>query len=497
MSYGFVIYPHRQVIKRGVETIQVRPKTFALLLLLLEKPHEVLSKRYLLDTIWDDVMVDEQVLVQSIRELRKLFDNAEIIQTYPRKGYAWAASVQQQSLEEQESSQGFLKNHLKCFLIPFWHRANALPLAGAALVVMAIIFYALADRSNYAVSQTDVVIVLPVKNQIPGTDHNWVPLGAMDQLIKSLVSDRNVQVMDTGYVLNLMHHTKLPYVYETEQVARIFSTSGATIVVESQLSGSVEEYRLDYKLHFKNDIKRGALFETNLSDMLHKLALTIAAQTGQSLTTDEVNSTSAFGNELMARALEKLDAREFELAQSLLMSLKQLEPNNAIARRLLADVLIRQGQLDMGVEEITSAIKVANTRESARLHFLLAQAKDQQGLINEALITLEQAHKLAESGNDVLYQAFSAQLRGDIQQKLGSFDAAETSFNDAIKYHGIIRCPVGATLTRLQMVGLFSVQGKLDVARDEYAKAKQLAETHHLDYLLSELEDAKVLLSAS
>jgi hypothetical protein len=64
----------------------------------------------------------------------------------------------------------------------------------------------------------------------------------MDQLIESLVSDRNAQVMDTGYVLNLMHHTKLPYVYETEQVARIFSTSGATIVVESQLSVPVEEY---------------------------------------------------------------------------------------------------------------------------------------------------------------------------------------------------------------------------------------------------------------
>jgi DNA-binding winged helix-turn-helix (wHTH) protein/tetratricopeptide (TPR) repeat protein len=508
ISHGFTIYPHRQVIARGVEIIQVRPKTFALLLLLLERPREVLSKGYLLDTIWDDVMVDEQVLVQSIRELRQLFGNAEIIQTYPRKGYAWAVSVQQRLLEEQDSSQTFLETSLKRFpenflksffngfLIPIWRRVNAFPVVVVVFVAVAVIFYALVERSNYSVSRTDVVIVLPVKNQIPGTDHNWVSLGAMDQLIKSLVSDRNAQVMDTSYVLNLMHNTKLPYDYDTEQVARIFSASGATMIVESQLSGSVEEYRLDYKFHFKNNSKRGALFETNLSDLLYNLALTIAAQTGQSLIADEVNSASAFGNELMARALEKLDAQEFELAKSLLMSLKQLEPNNAIARRLLADVLLRQGQFDMGVEEITSAIKVATARESARLHFLLAQAKAQQGLIHEALIILEQAHQLAERNSDVLYQGFIAQLRGNIQQKLGSFVAAETSFKEAIKYHGIIRCPVGVTLTRLQMVSLFSAQGKLDVARSEYAKAKQLVATHHLDYLLSELENAKALLSS-
>lgn len=489
ISQGFTIYPHRQIIERGAETIQVRPKTFALLLLLLEQPREVLSKRYLLDTIWDDVMVDEQVLVQSIRELRKLFGSAEIIQTYPRKGYAWAASVQRGPLEEQKPPQSFF--------IPFWRRTSALLLIFVVLVVVvAIVFYSVVDSTRYAGSQTEVVIVLPVKNQISGSDHNWVSLGAMDQLIKSLVSDKDVQVMDTHYVLNLMQHIKLAHVYKTEEVARIFSASGATLIVESQLSGSVEDYRLDYKLHYKNHIERGALFETNLNDVLRKLALTIAASTGRPLAIVDVNSTTTFGNELMARALEKLDAGEFELAQSLLLSLKQLEPDNIIARRLLADVLIRQGQLDLATAELTSAINITNTRESARLHFLLAQVRAQQGVTAEALIILVQAHKLAELNSDVLYQGYIAQLRGNIQQQLGLFDAAEAFFKDAIKYHGIIRCPVGVTLTRLQLVSLFSAQGKMDVARDEYAKAKQLVETHQLDYLLPELDKVKASLAA-
>jgi DNA-binding winged helix-turn-helix (wHTH) protein len=487
ISQGFTIDPHRQIIQRGDEKIQVRPKTFALLLLLLEKPRELLSKRYLIDTIWDDVTVEEQGLVQSIRELRQLFGNAEIIQTYPRKGYAWAASVQQQLQDEQPQI---------ALQTPFWRRAYTfIAIVMALLAVVAITLYTYTNHKNEAKSGADVVIVLPVNSQIPGSDHNWVPLGAMDQLIKLLMSDRHVQVMDTQYVLNLMHNIDLPRAYNTAQVARLFNASGATVIVETQLSGSVENYRLDYKLHFKNDIKRGALFEINLNDLLRNLALTIASHTGQSLTPANVNSTTAFGNELIAHALEKLDAGELDLAHSLLLSMKRLEPDNVVARHLLAGVLVQQRKTDAAIEEILSAIDVAQARDSARLQFLLAQAKAQQDSIDDALVALEQAHKFAARNNDVLYQGYIAQLRGDILQKRGSFADAEASFKDAIKYHSIIRCPIGVTLTRLQLLGLYSAQNKMDLARNQYNQAKELVEAHDLHYLLPELEAANAYIA--
>jgi len=96
ISEGFRIHPHRQAIERDGEFISVRPKTFALLLSLIEHPQELLTKKYLLEKIWDDVTVEQAVLVQSIRELRQLFNSNEVIQTYPRKGYAWSADVQTQ-----------------------------------------------------------------------------------------------------------------------------------------------------------------------------------------------------------------------------------------------------------------------------------------------------------------------------------------------------------------------------------------------------------------
>lgn len=484
ISQGFTIHPHRQLIEQGGDTIQVRPKTFALLLLLLDKPCEVLSKRYLLDTIWDDVSVDEPVLVQSIRELRQLFGNAEVIQTYPRKGYAWSAAVQKQTLP----SEALLPKPAQ----PPWKSFYLLPLVVLTLLgLLTFMIYRMTDTDANTSPVTDVVIVLPVKQNIPGNDHNWIPLGAMDQLIHSLVSDKNTQVMEAGYVLQLMQHAQIPRAYESVQVARLFEVSGATLIVESQLSGSVEDYRIDYKFHFRNDIRRGVIFASNPNNLLQKFSSAIATQTNQPLITIATHSHTAFKNELMAQALEKTDTGEFELARNLLLSLKQLEPENIMARQTLANLLIMSGEHDQAVAEINAALDIASPQESARLRFLLATARNQQGSTTEALSVLAQATELAERNNDILYQAYIAQLRGSIQQKLGLFDGAKTSFENAMSFHAMIRCPIGITLTHLQLAELFSLQGKSNIAEEHYVESKRLIDTYHLTSLLPQLEIAK------
>jgi DNA-binding winged helix-turn-helix (wHTH) protein len=52
--------------------LKVRAKTFDLLLLLISRPGEVLSKQQILAECWQNVVVDDAVVVQSIKELRKL-----------------------------------------------------------------------------------------------------------------------------------------------------------------------------------------------------------------------------------------------------------------------------------------------------------------------------------------------------------------------------------------------------------------------------------------
>lgn len=495
ISHGIVIYPHRHILEHSGKEVRVRPKTFALLLALVDRPREILTKRCLLDTIWDDVAVDEQVLVQSIREIRQLFGSPEVIKTYPRKGYSWVVDVQKKPLEAPGSPPPQPSSHRNWFyLIPL-----------CLLILLASAIYAVnrgvawpsnnGSAKNLAVTNTSLggpVMILPVKTRIPGIDHKWVYLGAMDQLIQLLATDDKALVMDTEYVLNAMGHAKMPRDYSSEQVARMFQVSGGSLVVESELSGSVEEYRLDYKLHFKNDIKRGAIFAKTIDALLAKLGQTIAQYTGQDLHNAHAERPNEFTSELMARALEHRDVGELEVAQGLLSSLIQLESDNLVARRLLAQVLVQRQQPELAEKELRTAIKISlalNSKESARLHYWLATAQLNQHSADTALATLDRADALARDNNDHLYQAYIAQLRGQILQQLGQLDEAGTALYDALKYHGIIRCPIGEAQTQLQLASLLTSQGRQAMADDFYSRAKKLIETHQLHALQSSLDN--------
>jgi DNA-binding winged helix-turn-helix (wHTH) protein/tetratricopeptide (TPR) repeat protein len=478
VSKGFIIHPNRQTIERDGKVISVRSKTFALLLLFIEKPQELLSKRYLLDTVWDDAIVEEPVLVQSIRELRNLFGSADIIQTYPRKGYSWSEPVQQQ-LESAESNAIATPKHLNKARFSL---QSFLVAALCVIAVTLIIFLATRLYSEKSSPITEVVIVLPVKNEMLGSNYSWIPLGAMDQLINLLQTNSKTQVLNAGYVLQLMKYAELPHDKEL-QVSRVFDVSGASLVVETKLSGSVDDYRLDYKLHRKKDIKLGVIFDTNLESGLQKLGAVIAESTGVTTNSSVRLSENAFQNELMARALEKMDTGDFSLANHLLLSLTQLEPNNIVAREMLSRSFQQLKQFDAAQHEVKSALAMANQKEASRLNFLLAEIQIQQGQLDNALETLSLASAVAQSINDNLYLGYIAQLRATIYQERSLFPLSIDSYEQAIKYFSLIRCPIGISITHLQMAKVFFRQGNIDSANTEYLAAKKLIENHRLHKL--------------
>src|SRR5262245_33701683 len=84
---------------RGTEVIALRPKTFALLRYLAERPGRLASKDELLDAVWGaETAVSDTVLKNCVRELREaLGDDAQtpqFVETVHRRGYRFRASVQ-------------------------------------------------------------------------------------------------------------------------------------------------------------------------------------------------------------------------------------------------------------------------------------------------------------------------------------------------------------------------------------------------------------------
>ena len=85
----------RRVLTRDGHPVSLTPKTFELLLLLVQSQGRALSKQQLMSALWSDTFVDEANLSFQISALRKaLGDGAsQWVETIPKHGYRFAGDV--------------------------------------------------------------------------------------------------------------------------------------------------------------------------------------------------------------------------------------------------------------------------------------------------------------------------------------------------------------------------------------------------------------------
>jgi len=91
------VLPSRNLITRAQAQIQLEPKIMAVLCFLATHEGEVCRRELIMNTIWPDVVVGDEVLTRAISKLRQLFGDTkrphQIIETIPKKGYRLAISI--------------------------------------------------------------------------------------------------------------------------------------------------------------------------------------------------------------------------------------------------------------------------------------------------------------------------------------------------------------------------------------------------------------------
>jgi DNA-binding winged helix-turn-helix (wHTH) protein/TolB-like protein len=91
-------------------TIRLEPKVMQVLVLLAAHPGEVVAKERLIQTVWPDVFVTDDVLTRAISELRRVFgDDAKdsrFIQTIPKSGYRLIAGVSSSGADQELAAPG-------------------------------------------------------------------------------------------------------------------------------------------------------------------------------------------------------------------------------------------------------------------------------------------------------------------------------------------------------------------------------------------------------
>jgi len=122
-NYEFGRYqldPGQKILLRDGARVPLNPKTFQMLLVLVEAEGRVVSKDELMAKVWPDAVVEESNLTKNISLLRKALGNdsesAEFIETIPKIGYRFVARTLQRLNSDGELPPA--SNHQASNLLP-------------------------------------------------------------------------------------------------------------------------------------------------------------------------------------------------------------------------------------------------------------------------------------------------------------------------------------------------------------------------------------------
>ncbi|BDX05879.1 hypothetical protein MACH26_14000 [Planctobacterium marinum] len=441
--------------------------------------------------VWSDVVVGEHVVFQSIKEIRQVFEPAEVIKTVPKQGYTWIHDVQELEASSGTKSQSDTSSTGK--------KALVLSLSGLCLaLIFALIWVTQLPQQKLSGS----LVILPVNDNIKDADHHWVKLGAMDQLIQQLASGEHTGVLHTDYVLEIMERANTPLQgYSSDDIANIFTVSGASLIVETTLMGVPQDYKLLYTLFRQTSIKKGVVFAKSIPAALEKLANIIAHQSGLNINPLPADYGSGFSNEIIANALLAQENNDIESTIKLLEAVVAKEKSNLTAKRLLIEKLMQQGEIERAGELLQDAFKQLKAldkpnREQVRISFFAAVNEIQKMNISSAETLLDKTEILATDLNEWLYLGYIAETRGKVAQHLGQYQRAEQFFQQAISYHQVLHCPYGESNGLLNLSILADEQGLERKAQAFLNEALTKTRQHQLIQVEKRVQDWQRQLAA-
>lgn len=95
---AFVLDPAERRLNRGGEVVPLTGKAFSVLVHLVERHGQLVTREELLNEVWDGVNVDDAVITVNISALRKVLgddrNGHSFVETVPRAGYRFIAPVE-------------------------------------------------------------------------------------------------------------------------------------------------------------------------------------------------------------------------------------------------------------------------------------------------------------------------------------------------------------------------------------------------------------------
>ncbi len=385
------------------ELVSVPPKALQILVLLVEKRGEIVSRKELLENVWHETFVEEANINYTISLLRKSLGGAKFIQTVPKSGYRFTAEVEKikeittSELTDSKAEIAELEDvNNESDLPPTIGRKRWWTIASVVTVTLVLALgsgYFIWQNNYGRIASTSkrkikTLAVLPFSNLDKTVTDNSISFGLSDSLISRLGSLGRITIRPFGAVEKFSNGKSDPIAFGKELNCDAVLV-GAFETVENRL-------RLTARLL---DVRDGTQIwradfdetETNLFLLQNKLAKLLAASLIDELSqpeqdllekryTGNLEAYKAYlrGRTIFERRIENgyqqvLDEYQFAISR---------DPAFALPYAGLADLFSRRGN-GLGGAEAAKAYKEARfyAQKALELDADLAEAHTSLGRI--------------------------------------------------------------------------------------------------------------------
>src|SRR5262245_18734386 len=346
-----------RLLSRDGEVVPLQPKTFDVLLTLVERHGRLLEKDELMRAVWPDTVVEEVNLANNISILRKVLGDGgngqQFIETAPKRGYRFVAEVReigsigldptahsaitveekQENIEEASARQKRAR------------RRKAAIAAGVALLCVAALGYFGLGRKAESVAPGSIksIAVLPLKSLNREAGDDYLELGIADAIITRTSQMRTLIVRPISAVSGYRNQVVDPL-----EVAR-------QLQVDAVLEGSAQRAggRLRVSLNllrardgaslwsdsFDREMKNAFALQDDISlNVVRSLKLTLTASEEKRLASPFTRNAEAYDYYLRGRFYQGRFGREnAEMAMTMFERATSLDPSFALAQAGLAN----------------------------------------------------------------------------------------------------------------------------------------------------------------
>jgi len=490
------------LIKDG-QTISIRAKTLLVLKYLIAHQTKIVTKQEILASVWHDVVVQEQVLVQSIKEIRDLL-GSHVIKTYPRLGYQWTAE-----LSEINNEPSLLRKSVNTTSL-------VLTLALLFITFIALYTYQFYQGNNSdPTKQRFTVALLPIINDMPDDIHDWVPLQGMDYINESLTRSSQLQLIPRSQLLQSIPLAKQETLQNSvnpdpSELRTLAKTLNVDLLVQTKLRGYPQDFQLDYRFYLSQQVEQGVILSSSIHNALEQLVEKITQRFDPHLTKTSQPYNSNFSNEAFSRGIALYLQRKHMQATTFFLTALQSNNDLLAARRYLAASYINSGDTEQGItlmkENIAQARQKKMHREEIRSHLmigaLLIHLYEKDSLTHQNLSKAELhillTKKLAEQYHDPLFMAYAHEELAKIKRLQQQYHEAIPLLKIAIQYHQDFEGSYGQTRALIELALIAFAQEKTKLGRAYFTQATTIANkngvaTNKVAILLAQ---AQVALSA-